>query len=131
MCDLISNLKLEEGKHRAKESELVSKHKSSRTEMMATLYEFYEKEKYNTDKLAYANWLYRNKLKPSFENIEKWKKTSGEYRKQITSKSFASFWLSHIPTGDLYYLISIAKDMENRKQSFNKWLFWSLKTKKD
>ena len=101
--------------------------KSSRNEFMAQIHQFYLDDKFISDRLNYAKWLRRNKLKPCQENIDKWKKTSGEFRKPITPASLASFWLAHIPTTDLYYLISIAKDKKNRKESFNKWLFWAIK----
>ena len=38
--------------------------------------------------------------------------------------------LSHIPTKDLYYMISVFKDKVNRDglQSANKWFWWSIKS---
>lgn len=80
-----------------------NKSKSERSELMEQLYNFYLQDKEILDK--------KSKI----------------VRKPISIKSFVSFWLSHIPTRDLYYLISIAKDKQARGQSFNKWLFWSLK----
>ena len=38
--------------------------------------------------------------------------------------------VSHIPTKDLYYLISICKDSKNRRGSFSKCLFGCLKLDK-
>lgn len=101
---------------------------TKRNEMMKELHEAYLRDKYNSDKINYVRWLKRNKFAPSTENIARWKKSSGEFRTPITPKSFASYWLAHIPTSDLYYLISIAKDKANRKESFNRWLFWAIKT---
>lgn len=123
MRDLIATMKMQEPHEQEK-----PKYSSSRTEMIAKLYDFYEKDKKRLDHIAYAKWLFRNRYKPSPQNIEKWKATI-EFRKPITPASFASFWLGHIRTGDLYYLLSIAQDMENRKKSFNKWLLWSLNPK--
>lgn len=57
-------------------------------------------------------------------------KKSKEFRKPITIKSFCSFWLAHIPTKDLYYINSYARDMDRRGENFNKWLFFNLKAKK-
>ena len=37
--------------------------------------------------------------------------------------------LSHIPTKDLYGVISMSKDAKNRNGSFSKYFYWSLKTK--
>lgn len=99
---------------------------NQRRVLMKELYEHYETEwKFQTWQ-NYKNWLAQNKLKPCFENQEKFKK-SAFYFIKITPKSFASFWLGHIPTNDLHYLVSIAKDKRNRKESFNRWLFWALK----
>lgn len=101
--------------------------KSRRNEMMKEIHEFYTKDKLRTDKINCYRWLRRNKLKVTKENVERWKKTSGEMRKEISPATLASFWLSHIPTNDLPYIISIARDMERRKENFNKWLFWAIK----
>lgn len=118
---------IEQMKQRGSFQEPDKKFLSQRNEFMKELHEAYLQDKYNLDKLNYVRWLKRNKFSPSTENIARWKKGSGEFRTPITPKSFASFWLAHIPTHDLYYLVSIARDKQNRKESFNKWLFWALK----
>lgn len=97
---------------------------SQRAELFKELYSYYEKSYKKNTWLDYIKWLKENHIKHTKESIAKFDKIK---RKPITVKSFCSFWLSHIPTIDLYYLISIAKDMENRNQNFNKWLFWSIK----
>lgn len=96
---------------------------------MQELHEAYLNDKRTLDKTNYVRWLKRNKFAPSTDNIARWKKTSGDFKNPITPKSFASFWLGHVPTTDLYYLVSIAKDKQHRKESFNKWLFWALRNK--
>jgi len=38
--------------------------------------------------------------------------------------------VSHIPTKDLYYILSQGKDYKNRQGSFNKYFFGSIKVNK-
>ena len=57
--------------------------------------------------------------------LEDFKKTK-QYYKPLTVKAIC-IKIAHIPTQDLYYILSIANDMKNRKQNFNKWLFYSIK----
>lgn len=102
--------------------------KSQRNELMKEIHELYVADKWLLDRANCAKWLSRKKMKPIVANVEKWKKESGEFRKPITPASLASFWLSHIPTEDLFYILSIGKDKKQRNESFNRWLFWSLKT---
>lgn len=103
------------------------KFKSQRAELFAELYTYYEKSYKHNSWLNYIAWLKANRFKHTRERVEQYKK-SKEFRKKITIKSFCSFWLSFMKTNDLYYLISIAKDKERRKENFNKWLFWSIKS---
>lgn len=49
------------------------------------------------------------------------------YFKKDTEKSFCSYRLGFMKTDDLYFLISIAKDKDNRGENFNRWLFWAIK----
>ena len=53
----------------------------------------------------------------------------GTTYKPTTGKRLA-IQLSHIPTKDLYYITSQARDMKNRGESFSKYLFWAIKVKK-
>lgn len=101
--------------------------KSQRAELFKELYSYYEKSYKKNTWSDYVAWLKKNKIKHSKESIENYNKIK---RPKITVRSFCSYWLSFIPTNDLYYLISIAKDMEQRNQNFNKWLFYSIKNKK-
>jgi len=103
--------------------------KSQRNALMKELHELYLADKLVNDKKNCATWLSRRKMKPLVTNVDKWKKESGEFKTPITPASLASFWLCHMKTEDLFYLISIAKDKANRKESFNKWLFWSINPK--
>lgn len=102
--------------------------KSERSDILKQLYGFYE-EDYKKEKWKdYIRWLKANNRPHTSEAISAYKKSSYP---QITVKSFCSFWLSHIPTNDLYFLLSIARDKRNRGESFNRWLFHSLKVQKE
>lgn len=46
------------------------------------------------------------------------------------SAGFIASKLAHIPTKDLYYMISVAKDYERRGGSIGKYFWGSLKTSK-
>lgn len=48
--------------------------------------------------------------------------------KPLTGRGIA-IKVSHIPTNDLYYILSVGKDYKARKGSFSKYFFGSLKTK--
>lgn len=105
---------------------LPSKFKSQRAELFNELYGFYEKSYKKNMWSAYRMWLGKNKLKHSPERIVQFKK-SKDFRKPITVRSFCSYWLGFLETGDLYFLLSVAKDKFNRGENFNKWLFWAIK----
>lgn len=109
-------------------SENISNPKSQRAEIISQIYEYYLLDNKKQNWKNYIKWLKCNKLKHSKDNMSIFKKTK-EYHKNIPIKSFCSFWLSHIKTFDLFYILSIAKDKNNRNESFNKWLFWSLKSR--
>lgn len=99
---------------------------SERSQILKEIYEHYERSYKMNVWSDYIKWLKANKYKHSKEKISEYDKLKF---KKITISSFCSFWLSHIPTKDLYYILSYAKDLENRKQNFNKWLFYNLKAK--
>lgn len=101
---------------------------SQRAELFSQLYQIYELDFKKQTWKNYLKWLKEKRFKHSKEKVQEYKKIM---YKKITVASFCSFWLSHIPTEDLYYLLSIAKDMQNRNQSFNKWLFYNLKVLQD
>jgi len=101
---------------------------NQRQELFAELYNYYEKDYKKQAWKSYVQWLKQNRIKHNKISIQEYKKIAF---KKITVKSFCSFWLSFIPTVDLWYLVSIAKDMDNRGQSFNRWLFWAIKVQDD
>lgn len=98
---------------------------SERSELLKELYShyLYWNKKDNIKKFLQVHKdnrkIYNKELQEQF-------KKSKDYYKPITVKLFC-VRLSHIPTQDLYYLTSIAKDMRNRGNNFNKWLWWSIK----
>lgn len=103
------------------------KFRSQRAELLGELYEGYKKDNKIQNWKNYISWLKKNHIKHSRDSISKFKKEK-EYFKQMPIKTFA-FFISHIPSNDLFYLVSIMKDKLNRKESFCKWLFYALKTK--
>jgi hypothetical protein len=106
--------------------------RSQRNELMKQIHEIYLKDAETQDRIRCKNWLVVKRLNPMIpKNVQLWKDTSGEYYKnKITPASMASYWLSHVPTEDLFFLVSIGKDKLQRKESFNKWLFWAIKPEK-
>ena len=56
------------------------------------------------------------------------KERLGTKYKPLTGRGLA-IKVSHIPTKDLYYFMSVCKDYKNRQGSFSKCFFGSLKIK--
>lgn len=104
------------------------KYKSERAELLAEIYQYYELSWKKNTWSNYIKWLKENKKKDSKELRQQFKKTKNYFKKD-SIKTFASFRLGHIPTKDLYYIKSQGKDMITRGDNFNKWLWFSLKTK--
>ncbi|HAS92275.1 MAG TPA: hypothetical protein DCS12_08600, partial [Clostridiales bacterium] len=99
---------------------------SERSELFKQLYPYYERSYKKNTWTNYITWLKRNKIKHSSKSLEDFKK-SKYFHKKIDEKSLATYWLCWADKETLYYLQSIAKDMENRNQNFNRWLFWAIK----
>lgn len=116
--DAIEAMKLTVEKPRAR---------SQRAELFGELYAHYEKGYKKDMWMIYGSWLKKNRYKHSKERMAEFQK-SKLFRKKIPVKTFCSYWLGHIKTDDIYYLISIAKDKEHRRENFNRWLFWSIKS---
>lgn len=57
----------------------------------------------------------------------------GEFVRELATYKapFIAFKLSHIPTKDLYFLLSVCNDEKNRGRSFSWKFFSSIKMKKD
>lgn len=104
----------------------IKQFRSQRNELFNELYKFYEKSWRKNTWTNYIKWLKINKLENNKINREKFSKSKMFFPKD-TEKKFCSFRLGFMPTKDLYYILSIAKDMDNRGENFNKWLFWAIK----
>lgn len=72
----------------------------------------------------YCNWARENKLSDNKENQAKFKKTK-LFIKEHSLKTICYF-LSPIPTSSLDYIVSVAKDMQNRNQNFSGYLMGNL-----
>lgn len=119
MAEMIEKMKLE--------GPIVLEKPPSRKDLFKELYTFYEEE-YQEEMIGkYKIWRVINKQPKTPETKAMF--TKSLKFKKVSDKSFCSFWLSFMKTEDLPYLISIAKDKKNRKESFNKWLFDSIKVK--
>lgn len=77
----------------------------------------------------YCNWARENKLADTKENQTKFKKTK-LFIKEHSLKTICYF-LAPIPTSSLDYIVSVAKDMQNRNQNFSGYLMGNLILKVD
>lgn len=100
--------------------------RSQRAELFKELYGYYEKSYKKNQLVDYRMWLSSNRYKHNDTRLEQFKKTP-YFRKKIEISSFCSYWFGFLKTEDLYYLISVAKDKDNRGENFNKWLFWAIR----
>ncbi len=110
---------------------LQSNNKEKGSERNSVLKEIYDL--YFNDRLSrklenwkrYCNYLRNNKIQNSPVEVIKFQK-SKLYIKELPPKTIA-IKLSHIPTKDLYYLLSICKDKKNRKESIGAFILGSIK----
>lgn len=72
----------------------------------------------------YCAWCRENKKPDCKENQEAFRK-SRQFIKEHNIKTFC-FFLRVIPTNDLDYILSVAKDMQHRQQDFSGYLFANL-----
>ena len=72
--------------------------------------------------------IYKDTAKIKNKKLQEDFKQSKKYYPPMEVKLYC-IKIAHIPTKDLYYILSIANDMKNRKQNFNKWLFSQIKIK--
>jgi len=94
--------------------------KSERVDVLSQIYPIYRESTKVENWKRYIKWLKENRFKNSTDKIAEFKKTP-IHLKTRTTKSFA-IMLAHIPTKDLYYILSVAKDKSNRKENFSGWL---------
>ncbi len=104
--------------------------RSERAELFKELYGFYERSYKKNTWSDYLAWLRRNRFRHSSERVVQYEKDKS-YRKIIPVSSFCSYWFGFLKTSDLYYLISVVRDMEHRGMNVNRWLFWAIKPKAD
>ena len=106
---------------------------SQRNDILRQIYSFYDsdREVFLTKKKnwkRYIEFLRENKIKDSKENQERFKR-SKKFIKKMSSSTFAYF-VSHIPTNDLYYVLSVVKDKSFRNESVGAYIM-SLNYVKD
>lgn len=118
IADLLKNSKPEEKKPRSERADLINQ-----------IYEFYRKSNKSENWKRYIKWLRYNKFKHSQQSIQNFKKHKDCLKARLI-KSFA-IMLAHIPTKDLYYILSIARDKDNRKENFSGWLMGEIYKKSE
>ena len=106
---------------------------SQRNDILRQIYSFYDsdREVFLTKKKnwkRYIEFLKENKIKDSKENQERFKR-SKKFIKKMSSSTVAYF-VSHIPTNDLYYVLSVVKDKSFRNESVGAYIM-SLNYVKD
>lgn len=109
------------------------KPKSLRNDLFKQIYSFYytEQEKMLKKKAnwkRYVQYLKDYKLPNTFDNQKKFKKSKFFIRK-MTDKQMACFFLAHVKTDDLWFVLSVAKDKAFRKESVGAYIM-SLSTDK-
>ena len=104
---------------------------NERQTLIKELYEVYILENKVENWCRYLHW--KKKTKGTPEEFKKAKLPINQKYIKPNTPSYFAIRLSHIPTGDLYYLISEKNDFKNRKKyqksAFTKWLFFSIKAK--
>ena len=106
---------------------------SQRNDILRQIYSFYDsdREVFLTKKKnwkRYIEFLRENKIKDSKENQERFKKSKKFIQKM--SPSTVAYFVSHIPTNDLYYVLSVVKDKSFRNESVGAYIM-SLNYVKD
>lgn len=104
---------------------------NERQTLIKELHEVYILENKVENWCRYLHW--KKKTKGTPEEFKKAKLPINQKYIKPNTPSYFAIRLSHIPTGDLYYLISEKNDFKNRKKyqksAFTKWLFFSIKAK--
>ena len=104
---------------------------NERQTLIKELHEVYILENKVENYCRFLHW--KKKTKGTPEEFKKAKLPINQKYITPNTPSYFAIRLSHIPTGDLYYLISEKNDFKNRKKyqksAFTKWLFFSIKAK--
>lgn len=73
----------------------------------------------------YILWLKENKIPHTKETVQKFQKVrvgKNKFIREISDSSFA-FLLAHTKTEGLHYVLSVARDKNNRGEEIGGWLF--------
>jgi hypothetical protein len=105
---------------------------SKRAEVISEIYAIYSSQQQKnfrkkTNWKRYIEWLKAQRIPDSKENQVKFKR-SKSFIKEHGVETIC-YLISGIPTADLYYIASVAKDMENRKMNFSGYLMAHLTNK--
>lgn len=106
---------------------------SQRNDILRQIYSFYDsdREVFLTKKKnwkRYIEFLKENKIKDGKESQERFKKSKKFIKKMLPST--VAYFVSHIPTNDLYYVLSVVKDKSFRNESVGAYIM-SLNYVKD
>lgn len=98
---------------------------SERNDILRQIYAFYDtqQEIIHTKRAnwkRYISYLKHNKIQDSKEEQIKYTKNKLFLKKK--SPSSIAFFLSHIPTKDLYYVLSVVKDKSFRNESVGAYI---------
>lgn len=106
---------------------------SQRNDILRQIYSFYDsdREVFLTKKKnwkRYIEFLKENKIKDGKESQERFKKSKKFIKKMLPST--VAYFVSHITTNDLYYVLSVVKDKSFRNESVGAYIM-SLNYVKD
>lgn len=103
-----------------KSRQVVETKASERADVLSQIYSIYRESTKIVNWKRYIKWLKENRFKNSSLKIAEFKKVKAHLNTR-SEKSFA-IMLSHVPTHDLYYILSVGKDKCNRNENFSGWL---------
>lgn len=109
-----------------------TKRGSERNSILKDIYQIYQNER---QQRKVANWkryiqYLKNNRFPNNPIQQKIFKKSKLFIKELPPKVIA-IKLSHIPTKDLYYVLSVCKDKARRNESAGAFIFGSIKISND
>lgn len=68
----------------------------------------------------YVSWLKENRIQHGDQSLKDFKKKR-RFIKKMNLRTFG-IMINHIPTQDLYYILSVSKDRANRKESIGAYV---------
>lgn len=102
--------------------------KSERAQVISEIYEVYLKDTIGRKKenwRRYVKWCKDNRFAHNKENLEKFRESKFLLKEMKVSQ--ICYFLSHIPTKDLYFTRSEVKDKLNRGENVGGYLLSSVK----